>query len=734
MSGCSADMNMPDTQGTGDFGTVRGGVYGGQQPITGSEIFVFQTPTSTGYGNTAPVSLIGNAGSTVTCPTSTTAAPTTAQLKTLWASGVAYLSPGLCYYQSGGFNGTVVKKPVAYGTPTNGTANTLVGDGGFNLTGLYKCTVGQEVWLYAYGGFPTSNTANNNDYNPYATELAALGMCPESGNFSADSFIYMNELSTVAMAYAVAGFAADPTTTGKEIFPVISGNSSKPAGLTIAFNNAQQLYSIFGPYGGDQPDSSAPQTTPYGTRNGTPPYLLINTLGDDLAACINSAGNNTSTSSISTSCNNFFSFMYPTGTTSGTVITDTASAMIHVAKNPSTSLSANTSGISLLSLAASNPVWIPYYTSTNVPPDTSAAILYSGAVTPKGIVLDPYGNAFVSSYQTSGYLAELNPLGVVSTTSSFSPVINDAASLTVDSLGYIWAPSASTGAIYQATTNATMSVPDPTSFTAVTTAEPAGTLSDSTSFPHVISASAASSPAGLIFIADPFTNSGEIYETHSGASSPTIITASSLTTSYGASTGCVTTATGVALDSSTNYMWVTGYGSPSNVCRINTSGTAIATTAAVGTTNGLGIFTAEADAVAATKTTTGASAAWVLNEGNESLYEVTSGSGTAGTVTGPFQGGGMTAPIALAVDGAGSVWVLNNPSGSNGLLSEFTSSGAPVGTSGYQSANLLQPLGLGIDIAGDVWVSNFGNGNVVEVIGLATPTAALVSGKPGQVP
>jgi hypothetical protein len=89
--------------------------------------------------------------------------------------------------------------------------------------------------------------------------------------------------------------------------------------------------------------------------------------------------------------------------------------------------------------------------------------------------------------------------------------------------------------------------------------------------------------------------------------------------------------------------------------------------------------------------------------------------------TGP-SGGGLSAPAALAVDGAGSVWVANG----NGSVSQFTHLGTAVSPSGgYTGGAISSPTGIAVDQAGSVWISNGGNNSITEIVGAATPVAPV---------
>jgi len=78
-------------------------------------------------------------------------------------------------------------------------------DGSFTVSGMYQCTPNTQVYGYALGG-----NAGSGD-SAASGLLAILGNCPQSGSFTINSPFTMNEVTTVAAAYAMAGFAKDAT-------------------------------------------------------------------------------------------------------------------------------------------------------------------------------------------------------------------------------------------------------------------------------------------------------------------------------------------------------------------------------------------------------------------------------------------------------------------------------------------------------------------------------------------
>jgi hypothetical protein len=192
-------------------------------------------------------------------------------------------------------------------------------------------------------------------WNPSAINMTALGICPSSGNGigfkGVINYVYTNEVSTAALAMAAGAFGTDAfhigAATGTTVDGHYNGVYDKNA-LGLAFNNAGLLYNI---QGGDLTTSVygeghiARSVTPNG--NGIPPQALMDTLGNILAACVDS-GNTGTTANVSATCSVLFANATSTGkactggtggappTCTGTTVapTDIAAAAFNIAHHP----------------------------------------------------------------------------------------------------------------------------------------------------------------------------------------------------------------------------------------------------------------------------------------------------------------------------------------------------------------------------------------------------------------
>ncbi len=244
--------------------------------------------------------------------------------------------------------------------------------GNFSIPSGFSCSSTTQIYLYAQEGNSGAGVNSN------IGMLAALGTCPTGTNVT-PSIVAMNEVSTVATAYAISGFATDATHVSS------SGTPLALTDIANAFANAANLYIA---------TTGTPiTTTPAG--NGTVPSKLINTLADLLSACIDSAG------PAFTPCTTLFSNALPQ---SGTAPTDTASAAIDIAHNPGANVAA------LFSLASSATPFGPALAST--PNDFTLGINFTGGGLngPYAAAIDAEGNAWFTNLGNNA-ITKLSPLG-----------------------------------------------------------------------------------------------------------------------------------------------------------------------------------------------------------------------------------------------------------------------------------------------------------------------------------
>ncbi len=361
----STVTTTPDTPQVVTGTAVNGTVYGGHAPIQGSHVYLLQ-PGTTGYGSLATSIISGG--------TENTSDPNVPQ-------GARYVT-----------------------TDNNGDFNT----------GAYTCTVGRPVYLYAWGG-TAGGTVNNNS----SVELATLGNCPSSGNFytpdnGALQFIYLNEVSTVATAYTFQPFTL---VTNNDAWHIGTSNTTQGLlGIANAANTASQLYDI---EGGTQ-ISTAGQgeghlanfaTQLSGVDNqgtGIVPQATIDSLANIIAGCIDSVPSRVG--NVTSQCSGLFTIARDDGTTNGREPTDTATAVINIARFPAGNSSSNnvdaTYASDIFALQTSNES--PYVPELrNAPHEWTLAINY-----PENAV--------------TGYPNQVNPnLGA-------------AESIAVDNAGQIW--------------------------------------------------------------------------------------------------------------------------------------------------------------------------------------------------------------------------------------------------------------------------------------------------------
>ena len=286
-------------------------------------------------------------------------------------------------------------------SPLLPTGITTDAGGGFNITGQYTCPVPDApVYLVATGGNPGISASN-----PNLAEMAALGSCSALQANASTTFVQMNEVTTVAAAYALAPFM-----TG------IAGMSTSPgntAGLNFAFADVNQLVNNAT---GTSPGTALPP-------GAILPLTQLYSLADSLAACVNSAGG---TAGDTSACGGLFAAATPPG---GTAPTDTVSAVIEIVQHPGQNVAA------IYRLATSTPPFQPTLTTT--PNDWTLAVTYRGGglSAPSAVAVDAGGNVWITN-RDANTVTELDHSGAVLGTSAAA--LSGPAAVALDAAGDPW--------------------------------------------------------------------------------------------------------------------------------------------------------------------------------------------------------------------------------------------------------------------------------------------------------
>jgi sugar lactone lactonase YvrE len=793
LSGCSSTMVFPDTavtQANVPLGTITGSNYGGHAPIVGAHVFVLQAGTS-GYGGAANSLLTAAQPNVSTGGFGTTQDNTTGSLTngmyyvTTNSKGVFNITgdytclPGLpvYLYASGGTSslqpytaissGTVGATSATFTAPNlfsvgqyvtfsllSGTAgaglnlgtNAIAASGVNDNTASYLVTAANltsftvtGAGVFALqgatgGGIATSTLPSN----PAIVNLGVLGNCSSTGNFSNLSYIYLNELSTVAAAYAMGGFFSNSATSLTSTdalhmsIPAESGNTgTSPAwiGIENAANNAALLYDIQGQgqisSAGDGEGHIANLTTGNG---GTVSQGLIDSIANALAACVDS-GNTAATATAP--CTTLLGAALPSTsggsspTPTGTAPKDTATAAINMAHNPWTS-----SASTILNLATGV---VPYLPTTSSASDLAVAISYpissGGAYAFNSVAIDAGGNAWVTAFD-AGTLTKLSPVGKVLYTYQFpfdglaQATPGDVA---LDSQGRAWVAIRNLNAvpnfIEPNLLNLTVNFYNDGAYLFNNAG---GQISGSPFYVTVSANSPGQQDAIVGPLADSITvaidGSDAAYFANHPFSSAQQVSATGVTGyKFGNDNFDLNGPFGVALDASGN-LWMT-WNEKANYVSYWSTG-AGATTPQKTISN---IPDPEGLALDASGNV------WVANANDNNLYEIKIGASTATS----YGNGGIEDAVDVVVDGAGfviasspaggannlgSLAVFNHSgvaqSGANGINGSFVSSGTTV-------TPLNRPYNLAVDNAGDVWVST--NKSAVEYFGFATPVLTPLS-------
>ena len=579
---------------------------------------------------------------------------------------------------------------------------------------------GSSNIIGTYTGLAATSNANPPN-NPGIVNMAALGVCPSSGTFAGNiSFIYMNEISTAALAFATNAFGTDAFHIGiNQTGPL---NTTEIPGFVTgsmlqAFNNASLLYDITGSNLSTSFDGEghiARLNTPAG--DGLVPQARLDTIGNILAACVDSA--NTS-SSASLQCTDLFAVATADGTSTGTKPTDIATAAFNIARFPAGT--ANSSFAStLFDIPSGN---IPFTPALNsAPTDFTLGIQFQVNTSygnsnnlinnPQIISLDgqpavgtEYGDSspanavWIGSYNAQPVKLFTNGTPDYTANASGLSAATRSRSLTVDSGGNLWIMNESSGNLQQFSDAGSLLV------TIARPTDPYNSVIDNS--------------VGAVIDA-----SGNIYANYEDVVQKITPSGNNILAA-GAAAGSLWSSVNANLSGASEYSLSTYINANGLIYTINNSGDLCVASPATAACNALvSGFTVGTDSFAITFSTLDANNTfWSTNFYSNNVVGYNYAA-QPGSIKYTFTGGGLNQPAATAIDGAGNIWVAN---AGNASLSAFTPSGTALsptsgfGPLGFASTN---SAALTIDRAGDVWVVYSGANYAVDMIGLAAPAVS----------
>jgi streptogramin lyase len=604
LTGCTMTPTASPVAETG--GALRGIIHGGQQPVVGARVYLYAANT-TGYGGPGIA-----------------ASSTNASISLLKAS-------------------VLTNNVGSSGQDSNNQYYVLTDNtGGFSIDNDYTCTEGQQVYLYALGGNPGAGT------NAAAGFMALMGECPTAGNLAGTvPFVYMNEVSTAAASYAIAQFASDATHVSTGTSPLAS------TGLAHAFATAANLATV--------DTATALAQAPTGA---TAPQLLINTVANILAACVNASDTS------HTNCNTLFENatadgVSTTSTGNSTNPDDTVTAAIYLAQHPGSNVSA------LFGLQAGVAAPFTPDISATAPHDMVASLLYSNVSRPYVVAVDGSGNIWAANSGNNSVL-ELDPTGATLGLYAPTGVFNFPIGIAIDTTGSAWIANDmknnlvklnSSGTVI-ATTPATLDNPG---FVAIDTANNVWNAQSDT----VGEVNSSGTIVGT------FTPSGANYSQPSALSFDT-----------------------------TGNVWV-GNSSVGSVTELNHTG------GLVGSYNPSGAnFSTSAGAFVGMGNNV-----WIPNLGAGTVTELAHDGSLVRNVT-----LGTASPWGLAIDSNGTVWV-----GTASNVTRVTSTGTVLGYYTGTLTAPSSVRGLAVDPSGNLWMGSFLAGKpLIEMIGVASPVVTPI--------
>ena len=338
--------------------------------------------------------------------------------------------------------------------------------GYFSFDNYAGCDAGHYVYVTVSGGSTASGSANGS-----VLEAGVIGSCSVDMATQQGVQVWISELSTVAAAYALGNFISitPNDASGQQQINIsapvanyTTGSCSgvgtamtcTAAGLPHAFVNARNLVDSVRT-DGTQPTGQANLTLPSTAANtqATVPQAMINTIGNILQTCVDSAGLLSSSlvtpiKSDGSSCGSLFEYA---STPAGVVPSNTLQAALNIARNPTHNVD------QLFNLQPKTAVFTPTLANDTLS-GTSNLIAYTisifyngtglsgdtGIKYPVGLALDADDSAYILYTNSTGTWGALDGLANNGTglfAGTHQTGLATPSAIAIDNLGYAWVTS-----------------------------------------------------------------------------------------------------------------------------------------------------------------------------------------------------------------------------------------------------------------------------------------------------
>lgn len=568
--------------------------------------------------------------------------------------------------------------------PGASPAVTTDSSGTFTIPAGYSCPQSNsQVYLVATGGKVGANDPNND-----LSLMTALGSCSGLGS----SPVVVNEVTTVASAWALAPFASNDAITGNSSYLYIGSSSGNLAGLANAFAAVHNLVNIS--------TGNALYTVPAG--NATVPYAEINTMADILNTCTATSGGAEGDGS---PCGNLLAYADPLAwkpAYNGISPTDTLQAAFNIAQHPATGYGYQIQFTNLFPLATLASPFQPILTAQ--PNDWSISLNYTsgGGLSPASTVgsfaIDSSGYLWITDTK-AGSVIEWNAVGAAISPSSGFPA--GGGPIAIDATGDVWISGD-------------------------------GSLTELTNLGDAAQGSPFSGLSGGGIDA-AFDAQSNLWITNSEGVAEFSSLGVEVSPINGYTNSGVAWIGPVAIDSSNN-VWVNGANATdtqSYLAELSNAGGQLIVNAQNG--NGYNGVTVTGQIAA-----DGSGDIWSTLYGVGGICKMPpyGGSGTV-LIAHCYPGGNSQSSVlsivnaqGIAMDGAGTVWAASKGDGKNYLPNVISLVPSLIATSNagtFVSSSLSAgTLRVAVDGSGNVWVL-LANNTVTEYVGLATPVVTPIA-------